>query len=211
MFCFTISYDPREGRVYVDMTGTFPVKSYSGMTHMFVLYDWTTNAILVRPLKNQKDESIVEAFKSTLEELTKQGFKPKLNIMDNVASKAVITFLNESDIDLQLVEPHNHRVNSAERAIQTFKNHFIVGLCTTDQNFPLQLWDELIIQSQDSLNMLRTSRVNPQLPAYHILHGAFDFNRTPWAPPGTRATIFNPPEIRTSWGCLLYTSDAADE
>jgi hypothetical protein len=44
--------------------------------------------------------------------------------------------------------------------------------------------------------MLRTSRAHPQLLAYHVLEGAHDFNRVPWAPPGTRATIFNPPETR---------------
>ena len=30
--------------------------------------------------------------------------------------------------------------------------------------------------------------------------GIHDFNRYPWALPGTRATIFNPPETRTSFG-----------
>jgi hypothetical protein len=36
--------------------------------------------------------------------------------------------------------------------------------------------------------------------SYHVLEGAHDFNWVLWAPPGTRATIFNPPETRTSWG-----------
>jgi hypothetical protein len=38
---------------------------------------------------------------------------------------------------LQVVEPHNHWVNAAKRAIQTFKDAFIVALATTDQDFPL--------------------------------------------------------------------------
>jgi hypothetical protein len=76
----------------------------------------------------------------------------------------------------------------------------IAGLSTCDENFPSLLWDRIVPQAQDSLNMLRTSRTHPQLSAYHVLEGAHDFNRIPWAPPGTRATIFNPPETRTSWG-----------
>eukprot|EP00972_Heterocapsa_arctica_P020298 2995012-Heterocapsa_arctica.AAC.1 len=48
--------------------------------------------------------------------------------------------------------------------------------------------------------MLRTSRVHPQLSAFHVLEGQHDFNRVPMAPPGTRGTIFNPPETRSSWG-----------
>jgi hypothetical protein len=51
-----------------------------------------------------------------------------------------------------LVEPHNHRVNAAERAIQTFKDHFISALATTDSEFPLQLWDKLTSQVKNTLN-----------------------------------------------------------
>ena len=48
--------------------------------------------------------------------------------------------------------------------------------------------------------MLRTSRVHPKLSAFHVLEGQHDFNRVPFGPSGTRATIFNPPETRGSFG-----------
>ena len=48
--------------------------------------------------------------------------------------------------------------------------------------------------------MLRTSRVHPKLSAFHVLEGQHDFNRVPFGPPGTRGTIFNPPETRGSYG-----------
>ena len=69
-----------------------------------------------------------------------------------------------------------------------------------NKGFPSVLWDKIIRQLQDSLNMLQTSRVHPQLSAFHVLEGHHDFNRVPFGPPGTRGTIFNPPEVRTSWG-----------
>ena len=94
---------------------------------------------------------------------------------------------------MQLVEPHNHRVNVAERAIQMFKNHFIAGLSVGDKQFPMILWCKLIQQAQDSLNILHTSRVHPKLSAYHVLEGVHDFNQNPWAPPAIQATIFDPP------------------
>ena len=47
--------------------------------------------------------------------------------------------------------------------------------------------------------MLRTSRIHPKLSAYHVLEGPHDFNGVLFAPPGTHATILNPPETRTSW------------
>jgi len=48
--------------------------------------------------------------------------------MDNQATKRIKKFLTENDCKLQVVEPHNHRVNAAERAIQTFKAAFIAAL-----------------------------------------------------------------------------------
>ena len=48
--------------------------------------------------------------------------------------------------------------------------------------------------------MLLTSRVHPKLSAFHVLEGQHDFNKVPFGPPGTRATIFNPPETRGSFG-----------
>ncbi|KAL7501856.1 hypothetical protein ACHAXN_000039, partial [Cyclotella atomus] len=115
-------------------------------------------------------------------------------------SKTIKRYIKEQKADLQLVEPDNHRVNAAEHAIQTFKNHFIAGMATVDKNFLLQLWDELLPQAQDSLNMLRTSRLNKRLSAYSSLKGPFNFNKTPLAPPGTKAFIYNDPTNRTSWG-----------
>lgn len=92
-----------------------------------------------------------------------------------------------------------HSQNAAERAIRTFKNHFIVGLCTCDPHFPLHLWDRLIPQAIIILNLLRSSKINPSLSAYYQLLGSFDFNRTPLAPPGTRVLIHNKPDERNSW------------
>jgi hypothetical protein len=200
LFCYTGGIDKKDGTIYVDFTGKFPIRSMDGMTAIFILYDWTTNAILATPVKDGKEETTIATFEEKIQYLTKRGFKPVLNIIDNVASKAIQAHLEANNIKIQLVEPHNHRVNAAERAIQTFKNHMIAGLSTCDSQFPSLLWDRLVPQAQDSLNMLRTSRVHPQLSAYHVLEGTHDYNRVPWAPPGTRATIFNPPETRTSWG-----------
>ena len=90
-------------------------------------------------------------------------------------------------------------MNTAERATQTFKNNSIAGLATVDINFPMQLWDDLLEQGQDSLNLLRASRTNTKLSAYAMLEGEFNYNKTPIAPPGTKALIYQDPSIHTSW------------
>ena len=51
-----------------------------------------------------------------------------------------------------------------------------------------------------TLNMLRSSRIHPHLSAYAHMFGEFDFNKTPLAPPGTKALVHEKPAQRTSWG-----------
>ena len=105
----------------------------------------------------------------------------------------------ENNTRIQFIEANNHRVNAAERAIQTFKNHFVAGLCTVHKNFPMQLWCELLQQCELTLNLLRASRKNNKLSAYAQLEGGFNFNHTPLAPPGTKASVYMDNKIRNSW------------
>jgi hypothetical protein len=53
----------------------------------------------------------------------------------------------------------------AERAIRTFKEHFVAGLASFDPYFPLHLWDRLLQQAEMTFNLLRTSRQHTQLSA----------------------------------------------
>jgi hypothetical protein len=107
--------------------------------------------------------------------------------------------MSSVDIDFQLAPPHVHRRNAAERAIRTFKNHFIAGLCSTDKNFPLHLWDRLLPQAIMTLNLLRGSCINPNLSYWAQLYGSFDYNCTPLAPPGIRVLVHEKPSIRRTW------------
>jgi hypothetical protein len=65
--------------------------------------------------------------------------------------------MQDKGVKFQFVPPHVHRCNAAERAIRTFKNHFIARLCSTDKNFPHSLWDRIVEQAIITLNLLRTS------------------------------------------------------
>jgi len=106
--------------------------------------------------------------------------------------------LKEEKVDYQLVPLHVHRRNAAEKAIHTFKNHLIARLCSLDKNFPLHLWEHLLPQADLSLNLLCGSRINLKLSAYAQLHGIFNYNNTPIAPPGTRVLVHNKPKTRDS-------------
>jgi hypothetical protein len=114
-----------------------------GSVCFFVLYHYKSNCILTTPIAGLDDISIFNAYKKQFEELAAKGFKPKLNVKDNQVTKHIKNFLTNKECKLQLVGPHNHCVNVAERGIQTFKGAFIAALATTDSNFPLQLWDRI--------------------------------------------------------------------
>jgi hypothetical protein len=95
-------------------------------------------------------------------------------------------FFTVNDIAYQLVPPHCHRRNAAERAISTFKEHFLAGLSSVYPSFPLHLWDILLPQAEITLNILRTSRLHPQLSAAAHFRGLVDYNKTAFAPPGCK-------------------------
>ncbi len=91
--------------------------------------------------------------------------------MDNQASQTIKKFLTKKQCKLMLVEPRNNCINAAERAIQTFRDHIVSALATTNSNFPLQLWDRLAPQVKNTLNMLHPSCINPNMLAYEAVHG----------------------------------------
>ena len=80
-----------------------------------------------------------------------------------------------------------------------FQEHFIAALATVDAHCPLQLWDEFLPQVELTLNMLRFSRRDPTKSANQEVYGTFNFNKTPLAPLGTKALIYDDPASRTSW------------
>ena len=199
IFCYAVLADENDGTIYSDQTGRFPVRSYSGKNYIFVAYVYSKNAILLRPLSARNDDNMVTTFQELYAYLGERGIKPRLHVLDNECSKAIKSFIRSQDTNIQLVEPHNHRVNAAETAVKAAKYHMIAALATMDVNCPIQLWDRFLPQVQDTLNMLRTSRDNAAISAYEALEGPFDFNKTPISILGTRALAYLDPDERTSW------------
>jgi hypothetical protein len=187
------------GQIYTDQTGRFPVVSSKGKKYIMILYDYDSNAILAKPIKDRTAPELLKAFQIMEQVLVARGLKPKLMKLDNEASKLLKTYLHQQDITFQLVPPYSHRRNSAERAIRSFKEHLIAGLCSTDKSFPMHLWDRLLPQAVITLNMLMTSRINPKLSAATHIFGQYDFNRAPMAPPGTRIIAHETPNRRSTW------------
>jgi hypothetical protein len=110
-----------QGQLYTDLPGKFPVRSSKGNSYVMLYYIYGYNYIKFVPMKSRSASEWVKAYDSIHQELTVKGFKPKLQTLDNGASAALKNFFTINDIAYQLVPPHCHRRNAAERAIITFK------------------------------------------------------------------------------------------
>ena len=197
--CKTIDPADPKGLVATDQTGRFPIRSSRGNQYIMVAYVRDANAIIAIPIKNRNENSLVNAYKTLHDNLNERGLKPKMQICDNECPTAFKRFLHSENIHLQLVPPYDHRTNPAEKAIDTWKSHFIAGLASLPPTFPMHLWCRLIPHATTTLNLLRPSNLNPKLSAYAQLEGAFDFNSTPLAPPGCQTIVYESPDHRASW------------
>ena len=161
----------------------------------------TTPIFFPLPIANVKAATSVEAFDTVFTELTEKGHKQIFNVTDNQAINPLQKNLQSKNCRWKSVEPTNHQVNAEERVIQMFKHQFISGLCSTDSECPLQLWDQLAHQAAKTLNILRKSRIDPKKSAYHQLRGhRYNYNAQTMAPLCTRAVITLYPDSCTSWG-----------
>jgi hypothetical protein len=124
----------------------------------------------------RKAASIRSAWEQTHRLLIRQGHPPNLHILDNKCSQDLKDAFAKYHIQFQRVPPKELRVNAAEQAIWTFKNHFVSVLCTVHSKFQVTEWDCLLPQTTLTLNLLRSSRIHPSLLAYALLFGQFDFN-----------------------------------
>jgi hypothetical protein len=182
-----------QGQLYTDLTGKFPVRSSKGKSYVMVCYMYNCNYVKVIPMKSHSASEWVKAYDHIHQELTAKSFKPKLQTLNNEASAALKHFFTANDVKYQLVPPHCHHRNAAERAIRTFKEHFVAGLASVDPNFPLHQWDRLLPQAEITLNLLRTSRLHSQLSAAAHFHGLVNYNKTAFASPGCKIIAHEKP------------------
>jgi hypothetical protein len=164
-----------------------------------VCYVYNCNYVKVITMKYRSDSEWIKAYDHIHQEITAKGFKPKLQTLDNEASAVLKHFFITNDVEYQLVPPHCYRRNAAERAIRTFKEQFVAGLSSVDPTLPLHLWDILLPQVEITLNLLRTSRLHPQLSAAAHFHGLVDYNKAALAPPGCKIIAHEKPGKRRTW------------
>ena len=98
----------------------------------------------------------------------------------------------------QLVPPNVHRRNVAERAIRTFKPHFLAILAGVDTNFPKYILDKLLVQTELTIDLLRQATLKPIMSAWEYYNGAFDYTEIPLGPIGFKIIIHTTSNKRKS-------------
>jgi hypothetical protein len=154
IFVKTITLD----KTYGDSTGRFPWAAMSGAQYMLILYTEDANYIHVEPMQNRKASEYIRVYGRALDFFKRHDIKPTLLRMDNEISNALEAYLVDTrQIPIQYVAPNNHRQNKAERVIRVWKNHFISILATTDPDFPMHAWEELLTHAELTINLLRAT------------------------------------------------------
>ena len=127
-------------KIFTDQTWRFHITSSHGYKYIMIAYDYDSNNILADPIKSRTSLHIKDAYQKMSKLLCSRGLTPRTHVLDNGCSKVLKEYTEEENETFQLVPPHLHRQNDAERAIQTFKNHFIARMVSTHKDFPLHFW-----------------------------------------------------------------------
>ena len=191
--------DEADRMMFSDQTGRFPVTSFKGNQYVMVLFETIGNNILVESMRNRTSGEMVRAYQVLMGRMKEKGILPTMHVLDNECSAEFKDAIAENKMKYQLVPPNDHRRNVAEKAIQTFKDHFVSVLCGTDDNFPLQLWCQLLRQAEHQLNMLRKSRTVPSMSSFEHMYGAHSYDAHPWAVLGCEVEIHVMPAKRRTW------------
>jgi hypothetical protein len=185
--------------IHTDQTGAFPFTSQRGNRYIMVAIHLDANYIFVEPMRNRTKEEMIRAYEKIINRMRLAGLGIKKHTLDNEASDALKQYIRGQQIQFELVPPGNHRRNQAERAIQTFKAHFIAILAGVDDKFPLSLWCHLLEPTELTLNLLRQSKVAPKISAFAHVHGHHDYMKKPFAPLGCAIEAHVKPDDRRTW------------
>ncbi len=185
--------------IHTDQTGAFPRTSICGNCYIMVAVHLNANYIFAEPMKNRTEGEMIRVYQKILNRMKAAGLGLKKQVLDNKCSAAMKACINENGMDYELVPPGQHRHNQAERAIQTFKAHFISILASVNDKFPLLYWCHLLKPTELTLNLLHQSRVAPKILAFTHVHGTQDYTPKPFAPIGCAVQMHIKPDNRLSW------------
>ena len=166
-------------KLYTNDCGRFPIRSRSGNEYIMIAYHCDSNTILHATFANRTDKHRIRAYNSIITRLTNRVHHVNVQILDNEVSVEYKRVIEEDwKVEYQLVPPNVYRRNIAKHVIRTFKAHFLVILAGVDPEFPQYMWDNLLDQTELTLNFLRQANINPRISPWEYFNGLFDYAAT---------------------------------
>jgi len=101
------TYDANE-TMYTDQTGCFPHTSSRGNRYQMIAFHVDSNSIWVDPMKNRTEGEMIQARERILRRMKACKIIPRHQIMDNEASEAYISAIQQSDMTYEKVPPDDH-------------------------------------------------------------------------------------------------------
>ena len=93
-----------------------------------VLYEHDRNTIILELIKLRSQSELIRSYNILHSKLTDCGLRPKFQMLDNKCPAGLNNYMRRNGVTFQIVPPQLHRNNSAECAIQNFKDHMIAGI-----------------------------------------------------------------------------------
>jgi hypothetical protein len=154
----------------------FPQVSSLGNKYIMIIHNVDSNSSWAEALKDNTGGKLILGRAQALEHMRKAGIVLKHQVLDSQASVAYKKAIGDSDVTNELVPPDNHQCNRAEKAIQTFKDHFVGILSGCASTFSLHLWCQLLPQVERQLILLQQLRLHPNLSSYAHVYGHMTTN-----------------------------------
>ena len=154
-------------KLYTDDNVRFPVRSRNGNQNIMISYHFDSNTTISAPFNSRSDKHRLLAYGTIMQRLKNHNILAHLQILDNESSTTYKRIIkSEWVVGYQLLPPNIHCRNSAERAICTFKAHFLSTLAGISPTSPKNLWYLILPQTDLILNLLRQLTLDPKILAW---------------------------------------------
>jgi hypothetical protein len=182
-----------------DASGRVPKASING--NSYILVSVYKKYIHLEAIKSRDKSEYIRAYRNTYAFFASHGHHPSCQRLDNETSDDLERmFRDDLKVSFQYVPTTCHRRNKAERAMRTMTNHLAAMMATTHPDFPQYLWDEMLLQAEITINMLRPYDGNTSICAYEGIFGhKYDFMAHPLAPVGTAVMVYTSPDQRENF------------
>ncbi len=147
---------------------------------------------------------MIPTYNALLLWLKRAGIVPKKHVLDNEESENMKNHIFDTcKFDMELVPPGCHQRNAAKVAICNFNAHFLSILAGVADDFPPNLWDWLLPQTEITINLIWQSNATPNVLAYAHLSRLFNYNKMPLALMGCEAQVHKKTDKCSTWAYHL--------